>query len=114
MTVLEPKFLLIVTASDGLIVRNTPRSQSAGGVRLRAEAPGAQLYARSIHNVGGAEYALLANPRNPNNQPEWVRVSEASGATKYVDIIPLETSDVGQVAALNRIADALEKLAGRS
>lgn len=110
MSTIEPKFLLIVTTKDGLTIRNTPRPQSEGGVRLRVEAPGAQLYAQSIHNVGGAEYALLV-PRNPN-QPEWVRVSEASGAIRYADVIRLESSGGdSQTAALNRIADALFALA---
>lgn len=105
---MDPKFLLIVTAKDGLIVRNTPRPQSAGGVRLRVEPPGAQLYAQGIYNVGGAEYALLSIPRNPN-QPEWVRVSEASGTIKYAEAIPMAPSEnAGIAAALNRLVDMLE------
>lgn len=50
---MDPKYLLIVTAKDGLIVRNTPRSQKDGGVRLRAEPVGAQLYATQIINTDG-------------------------------------------------------------
>lgn len=106
-----PKYLLIVIVPSGLIVRNTPRPESLGGVKLRVESVGAQLYAQSIHNIGGVDYALLV-PRNPN-QPEWVRVAEAGGVPKYVDIIPLEQTENDTVSqALNNIAQAISKLNG--
>lgn len=99
--------LLIVTAPSGLIVRNTPRSQTQGGVKMRTEPVGAQLYAKSIHNIGGVDYALLVS-RNPN-YPEWVRVAEAGGTPKYVDIIDLEQSESDTVLlqAAHVIADAI-------
>jgi hypothetical protein len=104
-----PKYLLIVIVPNGLIVRNTPRPESQGGVKLRTEAVGAQLYAQSIHNIGGVEYALLV-PRNPN-QPEWIRVAEAGGTPKYVDIISLEQEGTDTVSqALNNIAQAIREL----
>lgn len=107
---MEPKYLLIITAKDGLIVRNTPRSQKDGGVRLRAEPVGAQLYATQIINTDGVEYGLLV-PRNPN-QPEWVRISEGGGSMRYVDTIPLQPkADSALVDALYRLADSADRIA---
>lgn len=104
-----PKYLLIVTAPRGLIVRNTPRPESEGGVKMRTESVGAQLYAQSLHNIGGVVYALLI-PRNPN-YPEWVRTAEAGGSPKYVDIVPLEQPEDDTVSeALNNIAQAIREL----
>lgn len=98
----EPKYLLIVTARDGLVVRNTPRPEGKGGVKLRAESVGAQLYAFRIINVDGVQYAALV-PRNPF-QPEWVRVAEAGGVPAYVDVIELAPSNS------DRLVDAIERL----
>ena len=107
----EPKYLLIVTARNGLVVRNTPRAESVGGVKLRAESVGAQLYAFRIINVDGVQYAALI-PRNPF-QPEWVRVAEAGGSPAYVDVIPLTQAPNDRlVEAIERLTDAILKEKG--
>lgn len=104
-----PKYLLIVIAPSGLIVRNTPRPESQGGVKMRIEPVGAQLYAQSLHNIGGVVYALLV-PHNPNF-PEWVRTAESGGIPHYVDIVALEqTEDNTMSQALNNIAQAIREL----
>lgn len=104
-----PRYLLIVTTPSGLVVRNTPRPESLGGVKMRTESVGKQLYAQSLHNIGGVVYALLV-PRNPN-YPEWVRTAEAGGVPSYVDIIDLEQDKNDTVSdALNNIAQAIREL----
>jgi hypothetical protein len=97
------KLLLIVTAPDGLVVRDTPRSQTQGALRRRVEPVGAQLLAYSKHNIGGVPYARLV-PRNPA-QPEWVRVQEADGLTRYADVIDLDGGE--DVVCLHDDSDAL-------
>lgn len=104
----EPKFVLIVIAENGIVVRDTPRSQTEGGIRMRAEAVGKQLLAFSIHNIGGVPYARLV-PQNPQ-KPEWVRVAEADGVTRYVDVAPM-TADGEAAAATEKLADAINHLA---
>jgi hypothetical protein len=102
----SPKHLLIVKQPRGLIVRDTPRAESEGSIRLRTEAVGKQLQAYSIHNISGVPYARLV-PQNPT-KPEWVRVKEADGSIEYVDVINLEEVPSGLAEAVHHLARAIE------
>jgi hypothetical protein len=108
---MEPTLLLIVKVAKGLIIRDTPRPESQGGIALRSVPVGTQLYAYDKHNIGGVDYARLV-PQNPQ-KPEWVRVAEADHSIVYVDVIELgaqgDNADV--VNALNNIADAIRSKA---
>ncbi len=109
---MDPKLLLIVTAKDGLYVLDTPRPRGAGAKPRRPAVPvGTQLYAYSIHFIGGVPYALL-QPLDPQ-KPEWVRVAEADGITKYVDIIELGGKDSASAlaGAITLLANAVTLLA---
>lgn len=103
----KPKYLLIVKPASGLIVRDLPRPESQGAIRLRAEPKGRQLYAYDIHNFEGVPYARLV-PRDPT-RPEWARVKEADGLTVYADVIPIdaEESNGDLVDAIRYLADAI-------
>jgi hypothetical protein len=101
-----PRFLLIVKQPRGLIVRDTPRAESDGSIRLRTEAVGKQLQAYSIHNINGVPYARLV-PQNPT-KPEWVRVREADGSIEYVDVISLEEVPSALAEAIHHLARAIE------
>jgi hypothetical protein len=112
---MEPKLLLIVTATAGLIVRDTPRPESKGGKALRKVPVGSQLYAYDTHFFDNVEYARLV-PINPQ-RPEWVRVAEADGATEYVQKIELEptkdsTSSLADAVTL--LATAIRELARKT
>jgi len=87
----QPKLLLIVKVSKGMVVRDTPRPESQGGKALRSVPVGAQLYAYGIHYVQNVPYARLV-PLNPQ-RPEWIRVAEADGSSEYVDVIELGEKD---------------------
>jgi len=106
----EPKYLLIVTVSKGLVVRDTPRPESRGGKAIRSVSVGSQLYAYDVHYIENVPYARLV-PLNPN-KPEWVR-AEADGNIKYVDVIELENNGNTLIDALNNIADAISELADK-
>ena len=101
---MDPKFLLIVKVTRGLVVRDTPRSESQGGKAIRNMAVGSQLYAYDIHHFDNVPYARLV-PLNAQ-RPEWVRVAEADNNTVYVDVIELETRD-----SMSALADAITLLA---
>jgi len=111
---MEPKFLLIVKVVKGLVVRDTPRPESQGGKALRNVVVGGQLYAYGIHYINQVPYARLV-PLNPQ-QPEWVRVAEADGNTKYVDVIDLQTKDSTSVLAdaVTLLATAIRDAANKS
>lgn len=111
---MEAKYLLIVKVVKGLVVRDTPRPESQGGKSLRSVAVGGQLYAYGIHYIDQVPYARLV-PLNPQ-QPEWVRVAEADGNTKYVDVIDLITKDGSSdvAAAITHLADAIRAAVERS
>jgi hypothetical protein len=94
---MEPKYLLIVKVTKGLVIRDTPRPESQGGRAMRSVAVGTALYAYDIHNIHGVEYARLV-PQNPQ-RPEWVRVAEADHSMEYVDVYPFE-QDTSDVSAL--------------
>ena len=104
---MEPKYLLIVKVVKGLVVRDTPRPESQGGRAIRSVGVGSALYAYSIINVGGVDYARIV-PQNPQ-KPEWVRVAEADGSVEYVDVMELESSgEQSELAhAINNLADAI-------
>lgn len=106
---LNPKLLLIVKVKDGLNILDLPRPQSQGAHVRRAAPVGTPLQAYLTINVAGAEYAMLV-PLDPQ-RPEWVRVKDAG--MEYVDRFPLEDGNGNSAIAdaLNRVADALEKLA---
>jgi len=109
---MEPKFLLIVKVPKGIVVRDTPRPESEGGRAMRTVAVGLPLYAYSIHNIQGVDYARLV-PQNPQ-KPEWVRVQDIS--IEYVDVLPLEdtSSDSGMsglATAITLLATAIRELA---
>ena len=112
---MEAKYLLIVKVPRGLVIRDTPRPQSAGGNNMRSVAVGTSLMAYDIHNIFGVDYARLV-PQNPL-RPEWVRVAEADHSIEYVDVIPLNTpADSGSTAiadAINRLAAAVERLSSK-
>ena len=103
---MEPKYLLIVKAVRGLVVRDTPRSESQGGKAIRSMAVGSQLYAYDIHHFNDVPYARLV-PLNPQ-RPEWIRVAEADNNTVYVDVIDLDPQDKDNTSVL---ADAVTLLA---
>lgn len=120
---MEPKYMLIVTEPAGWIILDTPRSQSQGAARRRAEPVGKVLYAYDIIPFGGVPYAYLV-PQN-TAKPEWGRVSEAGGVIfdrsgevlnqvegvrAYVKVVRLATNarDV-LAAAINNLADALNR-----
>ena len=111
---MEPKFLLIVKVVKGLVVRDTPRPESQGGKALRNVVVGGQLYAYGIHYINQVPYARLV-PLNPQ-QPEWVRVAEADGNTKYVDVIDLQTKDSTSILAdaVTLLATAIRDAANKS
>lgn len=108
---MDAKFLLIVKVPKGLVVRDRPAPQAAGAANMRTEPVGKSLMALSIHNIQGVDYARLV-PQNPL-RPEWVRVAEADHSIEYVDVFPIETeSDYSEISiAINRLAEAVEKLA---
>lgn len=105
---MDPKFLLIVKVSKGVVIRDTPRPESQGGRAMRSVPVGTALHAYGIHNVGGVDYARLI-PQNPLKQ-EWVRVAEADHSIEYVDVIELE-NDNNLLNALNELANANTLLA---
>lgn len=107
----EAKYLLIVKAPRGLIVRDTPRPESQGGRAMRNVAVGTQLYAYGIHNIEGVPYARLV-PQNPQ-KPEWVRVAEANHSIEYVDVIDLGTSNATSelASAITLLATAMREFA---
>lgn len=107
---MEPKYQLIVRNKTGVVIRDTPRPQSEGGVARRTVPVGTTLMCYTILNVGGVDYAQLV-PQNPL-KPEWVRVAESDKSVIYVDVYPLEEESTNDsiAKALNRIADAIEKL----
>lgn len=106
---MKPKYLLIVKVPRGIVVRDRPAPESQGAVKMRAEGVGKALYAYTIVNVDGVNYAGLI-PQNPS-RPEWVRVAERDGSIEYVEIIPLEDNIESEIiTVLNRIANALEGL----
>ena len=104
---MEPQFLLIVKQPRGLVIRDTPRPESQGGKALRTVAVGTALYAYSLHNLEGVQYARLV-PQNPQ-KPEWVRVVEADGSVEYVDVIEMEETgeQASLVSAIRELADVL-------
>lgn len=122
---MEPKYMLIVTERAGLIVLDTPRPQSQGAIRRRAEPVGKALYAYDIIPFGGVPYAYLV-PQNAA-KPEWVRVSEAGGVIfdaagtvfsqvesvrAYVRVVRLVTNEKDVLAAaINNLADAIRSQA---
>lgn len=107
---MESKYLLIVTVPAGLAVRDTPRPQSQGSKIIRSEAVGAQLYAYDIHYIANVPYARLV-PVNPS-RPEWVRVAESDGKTKYVEQIKLYEELIAVEGEISTdVADALREVA---
>lgn len=108
---MQPTKLLIVTAPAGLIVRDRPAPASKGGKELRKVPVGSQLYAYGIHYFDGVPYARI-EPINPQ-RPEWVRVAEADGNTKYVDVHEIEDGDRIEALAnsVTLLANAITLLA---
>lgn len=108
---MEPKYLLIVKVPKGIVIRDTPRPESQGGKALRTVAIGTSLYAYSIINVEGVEYAQLV-PQNPL-KPEWLRVAEADHSLEYVDVLELETQgeNTALANAITLLATAVRDLA---
>lgn len=107
----EAKHLLIVTAPAGLVKLDKPIARSAGARQLGAAIPvGQSLYAYSIHVINGVPYALL---QSISSMPEWVRVQEADGSRKYVDVIDLDPpNDASQYlyTAVQDIANSIRYL----
>lgn len=105
--------MLIVKAPRGLVVRDAPLSQAAGGLGMRTVKAGAALMCYDIHNIQGVDYARLV-PQNPL-KPEWVRVAEADHSIEYVDVIPLGQDAYGDggelAAAITRLAISIELMA---
>lgn len=110
---MEPRYLLIVKVPKGIVIRDTPRPESQGGRAMRSVAIGTSLYACSIINVDGVEYAQLV-PQNPL-KPEWVRVAEADHSMEYVDVLELETQDTNTALAnaITLLATAVRELANK-
>lgn len=114
---MEPKYLLIVTEPAGWVILDTPRSQSQGAIRRRAEPVGKPLYAYDIIPFGGVPYAYIV-PQNAA-KPEWGRVSEAGGVMfnadgsfrNQVDGVRAYAKVVRLASAKDVLADAINNLA---
>ena len=102
---MEPKYLLIVKVPQGLVIRDTPRPQSQGGIERRRVGAGTPLQAYRIVNVGGVEYAWLV-PQNPQ-KAEWVRVAEADHSIEYVEVLDMEPENDGLAGAIRELAAAI-------
>jgi len=121
---MEPKHMLIITEQAGWIILDTPRSQTQGAIRRRAEPVGKMLYAYDIIPFAGVPYACLV-PLD-SAKPEWGRVSEAGGVLfksdgsfrehvdgvrTYVKVVPLGSNEGDALAAaLHDVADAIRTL----
>ena len=104
---LEIKYVLY-SKTNRLPILDRPRPRSEGGNEKRYEAKGARLFAYEIVDIEGVPYASLV-PRVPG-QDEWVRVSEAGSEEMWCKVVEYKTRETLIADALNRIADALEKL----
>lgn len=108
------KYLLIVTAPLGVIIRDMPGAESEGAKKLRTERRGNKIMCARIIEINGVPYGEVINPSKPNAN-EWVRVAEADNNTKYVEVIDLSTSgnsaDSSLVAAIKELTAVLEKIA---
>ena len=108
---MEPKYLLIVKVPQGIIIRDTPRPQSQGGIERRRVGVGTTLQAYRIINVNGVDYAWLV-PQNPL-KAEWARVAEADGSIEYVEVLDLEPENDGLAGAIRELARAIVVMAGK-
>lgn len=124
---MQPKILLIVTEPAGWNILDSPRPQSSGAIRRRAEVVGKPILAYRIILVEGVPYAWLV-PQDPN-KVEWGRVSEKGGVLlddkgnfkqqmegvkAYVRVEPLETTDeniLSLTQAISELANANTLLA---
>ena len=113
----QARYMLIVTAQLGLVIRDMPGAESEGAKKLRAERRGNKLMCSRIVTIAGVPYAQIINASNPNEMG-WARIAEADGNTKYADVIEIggpvvavTSGDDGIAAAINRLAAADEKLA---
>lgn len=122
---MDAKFLIIVTDPQGWVIRDTPRPESQGAIRRRAEGPGATLHAYEILPFDGVPYAYLV-PQN-SFKPEWGRIGEKGSVIfddngnfveqvatvrNYTKVIPIVHQEENDIAAgLNAIAQAIRDLA---
>jgi hypothetical protein len=123
---MEAKYIIIVTEPAGWLIRDTPRPESQGAIRRRAEAPGAQPHAYEILPFDGVPYAYLV-PQN-SMKPEWARVGEAgsvifdedgnfvrqvAGIKSYVKVVPIVRPEENEIAsALREVASAIRATKG--
>ena len=104
---MEAKYLLVVKVRDGLIIRDTPRPASQGGIERRRVGAGSALMAYLIINIDGVEYAWIV-PKDPQ-KPEWVRVDD--GNIEYVEVIDIQPERGGMSDVAEAIRYAADTLA---
>jgi hypothetical protein len=108
---IKPRYKCVVQAKAGMTSRDTPRSQSDGGVAINNYPVGATIYAFQRLQVKGVPYMQIV-PRDPM-RPEWMREAEADNSVIYLkvsDLYPSEPADTGGdslVAAVDRVANAI-------
>ena len=104
------RYLLIVTAPLGLIVRDMPGAESEGARKVRSERRGNKIMCARIVSIHGVPYGQVINSSNPTAN-EWVRIAEADLNTRYVEVVELGDATSGGSAvadAINRLAAAVE------
>ena len=104
---LAPRYVLVVKVRDGLIVRDRPAPESWGALAVRKVPMGTGLLATAIFEVNGAQYGMLV-PSNPF-KPEYVRVHDSDH--EYVEVVELNAEGEPLAMAVNRLAEAIDKLA---
>lgn len=117
---IKPRYKCVVFAKLGMTSRDTPRSQSDGGIAMNTYKVGDTIYAFQILQVKGVPYAQIV-PRDPM-KPEWIRVAEADNAIIYLKVTDLYPDEEQEhhggesdelARAVNRLADAVLTLASK-
>ena len=115
---IKPRYKCVVQVRDGMTSRDTPRSQSDGGLAMNLYKVGDTLYAFQRLVIKGVPYMQIV-PRDPT-KPEWVREAEADNSKIYLkvtDLYPDEPDHGGEsndlARAVNRLADAVLTLASK-